>query len=47
MPQGVKKYDEKGGQVKFSFSFSFYEIFEKHDLWLFSENFTKIHKKIV
>ena len=32
MPQGVKKYDEKDRQVKFSFSFIFYDIFEKNDL---------------
>ena len=29
MPLGVKKYVENDGQVKFSFSFIFYEIFKK------------------
>ena len=32
MPLGVQKYVEKDGQVKFSFSFIFYDIFEKNDL---------------
>ena len=40
-------YDKNDGQVKFLFPFIFYEIFEKNELWFFSENFTKIHIKIV
>ena len=47
MPLGVKKYVEKDEQVKFSFSFSFYEILTNNDLGFFSEIFTKIHIKIV
>ena len=32
MPQEVKKYEEKDGQTKFSFSFIFHDIFDKNDL---------------